>query len=89
MLKIEHENTEIRELKPCPFCGACAKMYEDERFSFKPASFPKWYITCIACKIRTPTTLKEDAVKRWNQRKIDKEISEMLDFKKLTEDDCK
>ena len=80
---------ENRVLKKCPFCGACAKMYEDERFSFKPVSFPKWYIACIACKIRTPTTLKEDAVKRWNQRKIDKEISEMLNFKKLTEDDGK
>ena len=57
-----------RILKECPFCGAYAKMYEDERFLFEPVSFPKWYITCIACKVRTPTTFKEDAVKRWNKR---------------------
>lgn len=57
-----------RELELCPFCGCAAHIWEDGRFSIKPYYFPKWYIECNGCHIRTPITYIEDAVGRWNKR---------------------
>ena len=56
------------KLKPCPFCGSAAHVWEDERFSTTQYDFPKWYIKCNGCDIRTPVTFIGDAVKRWNKR---------------------
>lgn len=58
----------MNKLKPCPFCGCAAHVYEDGRFSNKPYDFPKWYITCLRCGVSTPTAKMEQIVKTWNRR---------------------
>lgn len=62
----------MHNLKPCAFCGGTGHVYEDERLSIKPYDFPKWYIVCIKCGIRTPTAKNgtgrknmEQESKRW------------------------
>ena len=62
----------MNELKPCPFCGGSGHVYEDERLSIKPYDFPKWYIVCKKCGIRTPTAKMEQVVRIWNRRAKDK-----------------
>ena len=61
----------MSELKPCPFCGSHAHVHEDQRFLAKKYNFPKWYIVCYGCGIRTPTVTMEQAVKFWNRRVSD------------------
>lgn len=58
-----------RVLKKCPFCGGNARFYEDMRFHEKADSFPKWYIMCNECNIRTPDADRTLAMKLWNKRK--------------------
>ena len=64
----------MEKLKPCPFCGGAAHVYEDMRFSFKPYAFPKWYITCLGCGIQTPIAKMEQIVGIWNKRVNDDEL---------------
>lgn len=58
----------MTDLKPCPFCGKAAHVWEDVRFSVKPYDFPKWYIQCLGCGIKTPVVTMAVAVKMWNRR---------------------
>ena len=58
-------------LKFCPFCDGFPHLYEDQRFSHKCYDFPKWYIKCVSCGIRTPTATIEQVVKIWNRRSND------------------
>lgn len=55
-------------LKPCPFCGGAAHVGEDMRFSMKSHDFPKWYIFCYGCGVRTPIADMANVVKIWNRR---------------------
>ena len=55
-------------LKPCPFCGSAAHIWEDERFSNGGYNFPKWYIECLGCGIKTPTARMDQVVNIWNKR---------------------
>lgn len=53
----------IKELKPCPFCGARAQMFvsEDDENAF--------YVECDCCLVRTDDYFdKNDAVEVWNRR---------------------
>lgn len=59
------------KLKLCPFCGGSAHVYEDQRFSFKGYNFPKWYIKCTGCDVRTPIAKMEQIVEIWNKRSDD------------------
>ena len=61
-------NMNDRVLKPCPFCGFAGHVYEDARFSNCQYDFPKWYIECLGCGIRTPTAKIDLIVKVWNRR---------------------
>ena len=56
------------ELKQCPFCGASAFMWEVEESSNTSFYFPKWYIECGRCGIKTSTGNKDTVVKIWNRR---------------------
>ena len=73
----------MNRLKPCPFCGCAAHVYEDERFSKKPYDFPKWYITCLGCGVSTPTARMELIVKIWNRRIENECSSERDDFSQM------
>lgn len=72
-----------RVLKRCPFCGGCAKFCEDMRFHEKMDSFPKWYVMCIECNIRTPVADKTLVMKMWNER-IKMKIFNAMDLHKRT-----
>ena len=58
------ENT----LKPCPFCGSNAIYLQDMRFEQKSEQFPKWYVECKGCKIRTSVATIPVVQKQWNRR---------------------
>lgn len=57
-----------RVLKRCPFCGCYARFNEDMRFHTKNEDFPKWYIICNGCQVRTPVAKIETVMKIWNNR---------------------
>ena len=57
-----------RVLKKCPFCGGYARFCEDMRFHEKRDSFPKWYVMCMGCNIRTPVADRTLVIKMWNER---------------------
>ena len=63
---------ESRVLKSCPFCGAYAMYCEDMRFfnvhPTQPRMFPKWYVMCTGCQIRTPVADIPKVTKFWNRR---------------------
>lgn len=56
------------ELKPCPFCGGVAELYEHKTF-INPLALSGFYIKCQGCKVTTAyyKTAKE-AIKKWNRR---------------------
>ena len=63
------QDNKYTTLKPCPFCGAYrAYLVEDERLAKKGYDFPKWYIRCLSCGVRTPTARVDEVVKIWNRR---------------------
>lgn len=57
-----------KSFKPCPFCGCNAKVRLDQRFISKPYDFPKWYIQCESCHVRTPIATVKYCVDLWNKR---------------------
>ena len=59
---------EGRALKSCPFCGKHAIYNQDQRFIDKPESFPKWYVICDGCNIRTPVADLRTVTTMWNSR---------------------
>lgn len=63
-----------RVLKKCPFCGGYARFFEDMRFHEKPDSFPKWYVMCAECNVRTPTANRTLVMKMWNERTNEKPV---------------
>ena len=58
----------MERLEPCPFCGSAAHVWEDERLTGKPHNFPKYYILCNGCKVKTPIGTLEYVVRIWNRR---------------------
>lgn len=57
-----------KAIKLCPFCGGVAHVMEDQRFAYEPYDFPKWYIQCKGCGVRTPVAKIEQLVLLWNKR---------------------
>ena len=59
------------ELKPCPFCGGKAEIYNEGGFGL-----PKCYVQCEKCKARTYVYVNTKgnfkymkcAIKAWNRR---------------------
>ena len=52
------------ELKPCPFCGSKAEIYQHGDDYDSP-----WAVECVACFATLwPRKNKEDAIKEWNRR---------------------
>ena len=64
----DHMKDNERVLKKCPFCGGYARFCEDMRFHEKKDSFPKWYVMCVGCNIRTPVADRTLVMKMWNKR---------------------
>ena len=64
----DHMKDNERVLKKCPFCGGYARFCEDMRFHEKKDSFPKWYVMCVGCNIRTPVADRTLVMKMWNER---------------------
>ena len=58
----------MKVLKFCPFCGGAAHIWEDGRLTGKSHDFPKFYISCNGCGIRTPVGKLEQVVRMWNMR---------------------
>ena len=54
-------------LKPCPFCGGRAKLFEecDGEIEIKR---PKYNVQCTLCGITTLPTAKKTAIGKWNCR---------------------
>ena len=59
---------ENKILKLCPFCGKGARVKEDLRFEQTSYNFPKYYVECKGCYIRTKVGKLRYAVERWNTR---------------------
>ncbi len=59
-----------RTLKPCPFCGGDAGYLEDLRFEEQSENFPKWYVKCKSCGVKTPTSTISQVQGIWNRRTI-------------------
>ena len=59
------------ELKPCPFCGGKAELYESEAYNLKTETKEKdirWFVMCEQCTALTCGALKKKAIETWNRR---------------------
>ena len=59
------------ELKPCPFCGGEAELYESEAYNLKnggKVDQTLWFVTCQDCTALLCGDLKKKAVEMWNRR---------------------
>ncbi len=66
------------ELKPCPFCGGEAKLYDLLQDDGKKTWYD-YYIECTVCHSRTDDGEKMEVIKTWNTR--------MFEDSLLTRDD--
>lgn len=59
----------MSELKPCPFCGCPASIYD-----YKHNEMPLGYdVHCLGCEVTTKSyKTKEEAIEQWNTRVADK-----------------
>lgn len=64
----KRKGTADKTLKSCPFCGGAARYCMDQRFENKPENFPKWYVACKSCSMRTPVASLSYVQKLWNRR---------------------
>ena len=58
------------ELKPCPFCGGEAKLY-DLMCDDDKADWVEWYIECTACHNHTDDDMsKTFVIEVWNKGEV-------------------
>ncbi len=57
-----------KTLKQCPFCGSDARYEQDLRFENASESFPKWYVQCKKCRIKTQVATIPQVREMWNKR---------------------
>lgn len=69
-------------LKRCPCCGNKARFLESARYERENDRFPKWYVQCSECGIRTQVATIEMVKNMWNNRV-------KTEFEKKMEDDLK
>ena len=57
------------KLKPCPFCGGEAEMFDHFRIA-KCKTYRYFRVGCKECDLRFPkfAATKENAIKAWNRR---------------------
>ena len=59
----------IEKLKPCPFCGGKAELWE-----YRDLDEVSYYIGCTTCGAQTKYTDSEDlCIEAWNRRATDDE----------------
>ena len=64
------------KLKPCPFCGGSAEMWDTEDVQYP------YQIVCMSCFCGTDEkTYKESAIEAWNRREPMDKIVEQLEEK--------
>lgn len=55
------------ELKPCPFCGSPAHLWETYE-----TKYTQYYVACVGCRNQTKLLeTKEEAIERWERRTTD------------------
>lgn len=52
------------KLKPCPFCGGKAKVWEELFMRFA------WKIYCVNCGASVRAETEKDVVEAWNKRVV-------------------
>ena len=65
------------KLKPCPFCGGKAELYESEAYNLKTEVKEKnirWFVMCKQCTALTCGALKKKAIEAWNRRTNDEQL---------------
>ncbi len=72
------ENDAMETLKPCPFCGGAAELYD-------PESYPGLQkVCCRECGIDTPLISDNEAIAAWNRRvSIQQEAGEAPTVQKI------
>jgi Lar family restriction alleviation protein len=62
----------MAELKPCPFCGGEAKVYDHFRIA-RGKTWNYFRVGCEECGLRFPkfSEVKEEAIEAWNRRAED------------------
>lgn len=58
----------IKNLKPCPFCGAKASAFRTDR----TWAYPKWRVECRRCGCFRQSTQRCAAVRMWNKRSMER-----------------
>ena len=59
------------KLKPCPFCGGKAELYESEAYNLKTEEKEeriRFFVICEECTALTCGTTKKRAIEAWNRR---------------------
>lgn len=56
-------------LRPCPFCGGSAIMYEHDPYRGELCDQKQTTVLCTGCGARIVKATAEEAEKAWNKRK--------------------
>lgn len=71
------------ELKPCPFCGGKAELYESEAYNLKTEEKEeqiRFFVMCEECTALVCGLSKKVAAERWNRRTNDEHRNGKSDF---------
>ena len=74
MLLQEDGGQVMEELKPCPFCGGEAELYESEAYNLKTEKKEeqiRFFVMCKECTALVCGLSKKVATERWNRRASD------------------